>query len=270
MTGSGAHNNVVDHLIAHDKTRLMEGRVIFLQPKSGYRSAIDPIFLAAAVDAKPGHRVLDVGSGTGAASLCLAARVKNLEITGLELQSEYAELARQSARLNNGSTHLKFEIGNLANVSSLPELREYDHVMTNPPFMEQGRGRTSPDRGKALANEENALGLSAWLEACIRMIKSRGTLTVIHRADRLEHILATISGAMGEIVVIPLWPYQKADGEAKTIIASRVIVRARKSVKTPGVLSQGLVIHQNQSGQYSDDAERVLTGVNSLSEILGL
>ena len=54
---------------------LLGGRVRLRQPVAGYRAAIDPVFLAAAVPAVPGDRALDVGCGAGAAALCLAIRV---------------------------------------------------------------------------------------------------------------------------------------------------------------------------------------------------
>ena len=61
--------------------RLLGGRVTVFQPTGGYRAAIDPVLLAAAIPANPTDRVLDVGSGTGAASLALAARVEGCQVT---------------------------------------------------------------------------------------------------------------------------------------------------------------------------------------------
>ena len=71
---------------------LLGGRLRFQQPARGYRVAIDPVLLAAAVPASSGARVLDVGAGTGAASLCLAARAPECQIVGLELQRELCRI----------------------------------------------------------------------------------------------------------------------------------------------------------------------------------
>ncbi|MDT8344261.1 MAG: methyltransferase, partial [Thermohalobaculum sp.] len=80
--------------------RLLGGRVRLLQPGAGYRAATDPVLLAAAVPARPGERVLELGIGAGAATLCLAARVAGLVHAGLEIQPDYLALAARNAALN--------------------------------------------------------------------------------------------------------------------------------------------------------------------------
>ena len=54
---------------------LLGGRVKLRQPRHGYRAAIDPVLLAAAVPAGHGDTVLDIGCGAGAAGLCILSRV---------------------------------------------------------------------------------------------------------------------------------------------------------------------------------------------------
>src|ERR1700744_1635545 len=80
--------------------RLLDGRVLLRQPEEGYRAAIDPVLLAAAVTASGNEMVLDLGSGVGAASLCLAARVAGCRVFGLELQQPLVALARQNIEIN--------------------------------------------------------------------------------------------------------------------------------------------------------------------------
>ena len=69
------------------------------------------------------------------------------------------------------------------------------------------------------------------------MVRAKGTVTFIHRADRLDALLAQIAGRAGEIVVFPLWP-----GRGRP--ASRILVRARKQVAAPARLAAGLVLHE--------------------------
>src|ERR1700735_5410806 len=81
--------------------RLLGGRVRLTQPTTGYRVAIDPLLLAASVTAERDDRVLDAGCGTGAAALCLAARIPDCRIVGVELNRELAGLARSNVSAND-------------------------------------------------------------------------------------------------------------------------------------------------------------------------
>ena len=128
----------------------------------------------------------------------------------------------------------------------------FDHVIANPPFLDAARADVSPDAGRAAANVEGEATLSDWISFMLRMVRSKGTITLIHRADRLDGILALLHGQAGEAVVFPLWPKRGA-------AAKRVIVRARKGVRTPMSLSPGLVMHE-QDGAYTAAADEILRG----------
>ena len=84
------------------------------QPAAGYRVAIDPVFLAAAVPAEPHQLVLDVGCGAGAAMLCLAARVPHSRVVGLEMQRDLVRLAGDNVILNGLEARASVMIGDLA------------------------------------------------------------------------------------------------------------------------------------------------------------
>ena len=80
--------------------KLLGGRITILQPKKGYRVAIDPILMAASVPARKGDKILEIGAGSGAATLCLAIRVPNAQLVGVELQSELFDLAKAAVAIN--------------------------------------------------------------------------------------------------------------------------------------------------------------------------
>ncbi len=215
---------------------LLDGRLELWQPEHGYRSAIDPVLLAAAVAAAPGDRVLDVGTGVGTAALCLALRQPECQIFGLEIQPDLAALARRNAEGNGCGERFTVLVGDLAEPPAGLE-PGFDHVMANPPHQTAARGPASPYPGKALANREGASGLADWLDFCLTMAAPGGSVTVIHRADRLDEVLTGLAGRAGAVVVMPLWP--KA-GEA----AKRVVVQSRKGAKTPLRLTPGVVLHE--------------------------
>lgn len=249
-------NSVPDQLLAEGLTedRLLDGRVALLQPPTGYRAAIDPVFLAAAVPVQSGERVLDVGCGVAAAALCLAVRVPDSQIIGLDCQPELAALALRNVLLNDLDGRVTALVGDLLSPPAALKPGSFDHVMTNPPFSEDGT--PSPHAGKDLANREGAADLRAWMGFCVSMLRHKGTLSVVHRADRIDDLLAALHGRVGGAEIIPLWP--KAGRPAK-----RVVLRARKGVRSPAILSPGLVLHQDD-GRYTPEAEAILRGAAAL------
>jgi tRNA1(Val) A37 N6-methylase TrmN6 len=240
----------------HSEDLLLGGRLRLRQPTSGYRVAIDPVFLAAAVPAGPRDAVLDVGCGVGAAALCLAARVSGCRVTGVELQRDLVRLAGDNVVLNELSAQISVMQGDLLNLPPRLAPGAFDHVMANPPFLEAGSATAPPDLGKATANVEGEANLAAWVRVALAMVRAKGSLTFIHRADRLETLLALLAGRAGEITLYPLWP-----GGGKP--AKRVIVRARKQIASPTRLLAGMVLHEDD-GRFTASADAVLRGAAGL------
>ncbi|MCF8481619.1 MAG: methyltransferase [Rhodospirillum sp.] len=234
---------------------LLGGRVRIWQPLEGYRTAIDPVLLAAALDPAEGTHVLDAGAGTGAALLCLATRRPDLRVTGLELDALHARLCRMSIEANGLESRCRVLRGDLGRPP--PEIPKggYDAVMTNPPFADSGTPPEDPRRARA--HMEGAdMPLKAWVARCLDLLRSKGRLTVIHRADRLDALLAALSGRAGEVTILPLWPREGAAAE-------RVIVAARKGVRGGSRLLPGVVLH-GEGNDFASGAESVLRDAGAL------
>ncbi len=243
--------------LPYSEDTLLGGRVKLRQPLHGYRAAIDPVLLAAAVPAGAADTVLDIGCGVGAASLCLAARVDGCRITGIETQRELVRLANDNIALNGFFGRVAAVSGDLLHPPPRLEPGSFAHVMANPPFLEAAAATPPPDAAKAAANVEGEADLGAWVRFALVMVRPKGSITFIHRADRMERLLAQLSGRAGDIVVFPLWA-----GPEKP--AKRVIIRARKSVATPTRLAPGLVLHE-ADGRYTPAADAVLRGGAALA-----
>jgi tRNA1(Val) A37 N6-methylase TrmN6 len=236
---------------------LLGGRVRLRQPERGYRVAIDPVLLAASVAAAAGETVLDIGCGSGAAALCLAARVDGLRVTGIERERELVRLANDNVHLNALGGRVTAMVGDLLRPPPRLEPGTFHHVMANPPFLEAVRATAPADPGRAAAQVEGAADLAAWVRFALTMVRAKGTLTFIHRADRIGDLLTQFSGRVGEIVIFPLWP---GGGRA----ARRVIVRGRKGSAAPLRLMPGLVLHA-EGGRFSAEADAVLRGGAALA-----
>jgi tRNA1(Val) A37 N6-methylase TrmN6 len=239
----------MDHISAMNRAvtedRLLGGRVRLLQPRRGYRVAVDAVLLAAAIEATSGSRVLDLGAGVGAVGLCLAARVAGCTVLGVELQPELAELAERNARLNGLGDRVRTIIHDLAQ-DLPPGLGPFDVVATNPPYLAARVADPSPDRSKALATVESSAGLARWLAVACRAAHPDGSLVVIHRADREGEIAGHLARlGWGDVTVKRLPP------------AARLLVRARRHDGLVRRCSPPLVLH-GPSGGYTVEAEAIL------------
>ncbi len=231
------------------------GRIKLVQPSDGYRAGIDPIFLAASLHPKPHEKILDVGAGVGTASISLAVRCPHARVIGLEVQSNLVQLALTNIAANRVEDRVEMIKGDLLSPPSILKLNSFDHIMTNPPYYEYSRTQSSPDPGKAQANTET-VDLGKWIKACLKMLKSKGVFTMIHRPERLSEILPYLENRVGDLVIFPLWP-----GTNK--LARRVIIQGRKNIRGDIRLAQGLTLHGGAE-KYTPEAEAILRHAQAL------
>lgn len=230
------------------RDEFLGGKVVVRQPVAGYRAGADPVFLAAAVAAKPGERVLELGCGSGVALLCLAARVPGLALTGVERNPEAAELARENFALNAGLDTGSREIVT-ADLAQLPDgvtATGFHHVIANPPFFDRNDGSKSVDAGREAGRGEET-PLATWIDVAVRRLLPKGTLTLVHRAERLPQCLAALDGRMGGASVLPL--VARAGRPAKSMI-----LRAKKGSKTPFRIESPFVLHEGDHHEKDGDS----------------
>ncbi len=212
-----------------------------------YKATSDAVLLAAAVPAKPEQTLLDVGCGNGTVALCLMARVPDLKMTAIDVQDEMLNLAKENAVMNGFEMDVqKLDVGNPP--VSWRE-RQFHHVMTNPPYFTETPKRANDITAKAHAEQ---IPLAKWLDFCIKKVRAKGTLTIIHRVEAVPEILSVLNGRMGKITIIPFYP--KRDVNPK-----RVIIQATQNSNAPFVFHTGFVLH-NDDDTRTDWAESVMRG----------
>ena len=233
------------------------GRLRLKQPKGGHRVGHDAILLAAACPARAGERVVDLGAGVGAAGLALALRVADIEVALVEVDAALARLAAQNVQLNGLSARVSAVVLDVAAPARAfaaaglgPE--SVARVLMNPPFNDPARQRASPDRQRRLAHAGSGAALRAWIKTAARLLRPRGTLSVIWRADRLAELLQALAPAFGAATVLPVYP-----GERQSAV--RVLLRATKASRGPLELLPGFILN-GASGRPTPQAEAVLRG----------
>ncbi len=220
------------------------GRLSIAQPRRGFRAGHDTVLLAASIPAMAGSQVLELGSGAGVASLCLACRVPDARVTGIEIDPELAALANENAQRNGMADRVSFKC---ADAASIGADAAFDHVFFNPPF-HPASGEESPSAGRDLAMRDAANAIPDWARRAVALTRSGGTATAIIRADRVDEMLAGMDGK--GTVLFPLFP---RNGEAP----KRMIVQIQKANPEPLRLTAGFVLHEADGGNTAG-AEAVL------------
>jgi len=213
---------------------------------------MDAALLSATCDSGPGERVLEAGCGAGGALLAAAARRPEALFTGLERDPAAAALARENVLLNSLEARVEIVEGVVQAGFRATALPVFDAVMANPPVFDDPAELRAPAPEKAGAWMADG-GLDAWTRFLLKAVREGGTITVIHRADRLADLLALLTPKAGSFRIRPVQPF--ADAPAK-----RVILRAVKTGKAPLVLLPALVLHDHAGGKHTAEAEVVLRG----------
>jgi tRNA1(Val) A37 N6-methylase TrmN6 len=246
---------MIEQVSEFTEDAFLGGRLYLRQPKWGHRAGHDAVLLAAATRARRGDRVVDLGAGIGAAGLALATRVGGLDLVFVDLDRRLAELARNNA-MGNGiaAESIVLDLTSppdaFTAVGLMPD--SVDVVMMNPPFNNPARHPGSPDRAREAAHVATPSTLEDFVHAARRMLKSKGVLTMIWRADGLADVLSALGRGFGSVAILPV------HGDAAKP-AIRVLVRAVKGGRAPTQLLPALLLN-DQSAVSKKKLDAVLEG----------
>ena len=235
-----------DEAVEITRDRFFGGRLILQQPAKGHRFGTDAVLLAAAVPRDFAGLVCDVGAGVGAAGLGGALAAPSCRVELLERDGVAAQLAAANIAANG--------LGDRADVlrcdlfaSDAKHRGRADLVLTNPPFYNANRTRSSPVAGRRSAHVlDECATLTAWLRACLALLAPRGALVLVHTPEALPEALVALAVGAGEIVVKGVHPRA---GEP----ARRILIRAVKGSRAPCALSPPLVLHDGPDFTHEAD-----------------
>ncbi|MTI45133.1 tRNA1(Val) A37 N6-methylase TrmN6 [Roseibium hamelinense] len=248
-----------DRDAATTRDAFLGGKVHIRQPKDGWhRAGLDAVYLAAALPEKTQGHLVDLGAGVGTAGFCAAARLPDLTVTLVEIDPVVQDLCGASlrdpenagfaGRVNMLTADVTAKGAERHASGLVPRLA--DHVIMNPPYYEIDRFRSSPKNERASAHMLDDRGLEPWVRTASDILRVGGSLTVIFRADGLQHALTVLEGRFGAIDVIAIRP--RADAPA-----TRILIRAIRGSRAPLQLLPGLVLH-GESSDFLPDAKAVL------------
>lgn len=227
--------------MSHTEDALLGGRLRFRQPRRGFRVTIDApalVFAALLQNLRPHGNLLDAGCGVGSCGLAYLLHQPGWSLTGLDLQDELVQLARESAR-RSAIAGAEFMAGDLRDNSAAPG--PFDLILCNPPYFDPARNSLSPHEGKNLAKFELALTLA-----------------------ELPSLLAARLAAAGRAFIIIPW------ARRNDVTSGALALRSRRAVHHAPGLPPGKAIVELRAADgpceelpplilYQDAAEKIYT-----------
>ncbi|TCT11681.1 tRNA1Val (adenine37-N6)-methyltransferase [Natranaerovirga pectinivora] len=161
-----------------------------IQDPNSFCFGMDPILLTGFIDTEIKGRVLDLGTGTGIIPILLEAKTKATELIGLEIQSQSADMASRSVKLNSIENKVSIVEGDIKNADNLFPLSSFDVITSNPPYMVDNNGLKNNNTPKTIARHEVLCTLEDVIRVSSRLVKVGGKVYLVHRPNRLVDIIS--------------------------------------------------------------------------------
>ena len=180
------------------------GEIVVIQRK-GLGYGVDAVLLAAfaagetgalPIDTRAsGASVADLGAGNGVISFILAHKLKDVRLTGFEVREDAYDRAVRACEINGLTEKIEFVKDDILNAVTLENEGSFDAVVSNPPYFKKGAAIPSSGDDKFIARHETTALLADFTETASRLLKSGGSLYMVHRPSRLAEIFEAMKQA---------------------------------------------------------------------------
>ncbi|MBF0100599.1 MAG: tRNA1(Val) (adenine(37)-N6)-methyltransferase [Desulfobacterales bacterium] len=231
--------------VSSNNQTFLEGNLVVQQQPSGYRFSIDAILLASFISPKPYDHIVDLGTGCGIIPLLIAKKNNSIQISGVEIQQELAELATSNIAANSLIDRIQVIHGDIKSIGQFFTAGSIDIVVTNPPYRKHNSGRINPNHQKAIARHEIMLTLEELVQATAYLLKTGGKCSIIYSSERMTDLLTLLR-------------YHHIEPKRMTLIHSqlqepaiRIVVQAVKNA-LPGLTIDPPIAIYKETGEYTE------------------
>jgi len=153
---------------------------------------IDAVLLSNFVKVKKDGYAVDLCTGSGIVPILLSTKTKAKKITGIEIQSDIADMASRSVSYNKLDEKIDIINDDISNALKYIKHSCVDTVCVNPPYMKDMAAIKNPDLPLAIARHELLTDLESVINIANKLLKENGRFFMIHRPSRLSEIFASM------------------------------------------------------------------------------
>lgn len=204
------------------------------QRKKGHRFSSDDIATAYVAHAAvpDARRVLDLGCGLGSVLLCLAWKLPQAELWGVEAQAMSFELLQRNVARSGFADRLHVHHGDLRDQQLLAGFGgAFDLISGTPPYFPPEAALDAEDEQRAFARIEYRGGVEAYISAGARLLTHAGALVVCGDARALQrttsaceseglslHERCDVVARAGLLPLFSIWTARRAPASACRVL----------------------------------------------------
>lgn len=224
-----------------------------IQDKNGFCFGIDSIILSDFIEnVKKENNIVDLGAGTGILGILLSKKTLAKEIIGIEIQSDVAEMAERSIKLNNLQEKVKIINEDIKNIipNKIINKNSVDIIVSNPPYKDKKDGGLNENEKKLISRHETTATLSDFIEIASKLLKDKGIFYMVHKPERLVDIIYLLRENKIEPKEIEI--IYPSKGKEASLILIKGIKGARKFLK----VRKAIYVYDEQ-GNYTEDITKI-------------
>lgn len=232
--------NVINDLVYFNNLKIV-------QNKDYFNFSLESILLPNFVEITPNiNNIIDFCSGNVPIPLVLTTRTVS-KIYAVEVQKEIYELAKETIKINNLEDKIILINKDVKEIYNDFETDTFDLITCNPPYFKKTNDSIiNENMVKSIARHEILVELEDIIVIAKKLLKNGGSLSIVHRTDRLIEIIDLMKKHNIEPKRLQ-FIYPKVGKESNLIM-----IDGRKNGNTGLKVLSPLYVH-NEDGSYTEE-----------------